>query len=83
MARDGEQQTFTIASDERLIEMIRSAQRRLVVVAPALTTAVADALVRRCPDERVSLTVVLDADAEVYRMGYGDPASLHLLRLVD
>lgn len=60
-----EQQTFTVASDERLIEMIRAARYRLVVVAPGLTRPIADALAQRCSDESVSITVVLDADAEV------------------
>ncbi len=80
VARWNEQQTFTVASDERLIEMICTARYRLVVVAPGLTRPIADALARRCPDESISITVVLDADAEVYRLGYGDSASLELLR---
>src|SRR5258708_7236152 len=28
----------------------------------------------------LSLTVILDADAEVYRMGYGDPEALEIIR---
>jgi hypothetical protein len=28
----------------------------------------------------LSLTVILDADAEVYRMGYGDPKALEIIR---
>lgn len=81
MARGEEQQTFTVASDERLREMIRSAKDRLVVVAPALTEQVADALAARFRDEgRINITVVLDADPEVYRLGYGDTAALAKLR---
>lgn len=75
-----QQQTFTVASEYQLVCLIREARDRLVVVAPALPRAVAQALARRCADQSVSITVVLDADAEVYRLGYGDPASLELLR---
>lgn len=75
-----QQQTFTIASDERLIAMIGSARDRLLVVAPGLSRSVAEALVSRVKDETLSIHVVLDADAEVYRLGYGDSAALELLR---
>ncbi|MCY1670184.1 hypothetical protein OVA07_04070 [Novosphingobium sp. SL115] len=77
----GPNQTFAVASDECLIELIRSARNQLVVVAPALTTHVATALADRCGDETVSLNVVLDADPEVYRLGYGDQAALETLRV--
>lgn len=80
MARGGEQQTFTVADDDRLAEMIEAARDRLVVVAPALTEKVAQSLARRCPDESISVTVVVDDDPEVYRLGYGHPDSLELLR---
>jgi hypothetical protein len=40
MAADG--RTFVVASDEALIELILGARNRLVVIAPALTQAVAD-----------------------------------------
>lgn len=77
----GPNQTFAVASDECLIELIRSARNQLVVVAPALTPPVAKALADRCGDETVSLNVVLDADPEVYRLGYGDQAALETLRV--
>ena len=73
--------TFAVASDETLIALIKRAQDRLAVVAPALTTPVAEALKARSDDlDRLALTVVLDADAEVYRMGYGDPEALEIIR---
>ena len=76
----GPNQTFAVASDASLIELINSARNQLVVVAPALTTPVAAALANRCIDETVSLNVVLDTDPEVYRLGYGDQAALEALR---
>ena len=73
--------TFTPATDDSLIALIQAAKDRLVVIAPGLTIPVAQALalcVRELPT--LSLTVILDADAEVYRMGYGDPAALDIIR---
>ena len=73
--------TFTTATDDSLIALIEGAQDRLAVIAPGLTTPVAKALatrMRELPD--LSLTVILDADAEVYRMGYGDVEALEIIR---
>ena len=73
--------TFTTATDDRLIDLITSAKDRLAVIAPALTTPVAKALASRMLDlPKLSLTVILDADAQVYRMGYGDPEALQIIR---
>jgi hypothetical protein len=73
--------TFAVASDEALENLICSAQSRLVVIAPALTKSVAEALRRRL-DDRVTLrvTVILDADPEVYRLGFGDQEALDVIR---
>lgn len=73
--------TFTTATDDTLIELIRSAKHRLIVVAPGLTTPVAKALRERIgPLSTQSLTVILDADPEVYRMGFGDMKALKIIR---
>jgi len=70
---------FTTATDAAVIEMVSSARTRLAVIAPGVTSPVADALARRMQDiPALSLTVILDADPEVYRMGYGDPDALVL-----
>ena len=72
---------FTVASDAALIDLIRKAKSRLAVISPALTKQVADALVARFGEQdRLYLTVVLDADPEVYRLGYGDPEALEIIR---
>lgn len=74
-------QTFTISSDERVVDLVTTARTRLVIVAPALSTAVAEAIAGRMGDlPELSLTVVLDADPEVYRMGYGEVAALETIR---
>ena len=73
--------TFTTATDDSLIALIHGAKGRLAVIAPGLTTAVAKALAARMKESpTLPLTVILDADAEVYRMGYGDPAALEIIR---
>ena len=73
--------TFAVATDDALLGLISSARHRLVVVAPALTQAVADALSRRFDDlEQLDLTVILDSDPEVYRLGFGDHTALEMIR---
>jgi hypothetical protein len=63
------------------MNLIQSARTRLAVIAPAITTPVAQALAARMADlPALSLTVILDADAEVYRMGYGDAEALEIIR---
>jgi hypothetical protein len=71
---------ITIANDHTLGALIATAHRRVVLVAPATTTAVAQALASAWDRlGREGVSVVLDVDPEVYRLGYGDPAALTLL----
>ena len=79
MTTDG--RTFAVASDEALVGLISRARNRLVVIAPALTQAVANALSRRFDDlGQLDVTVILDSDPEVYRLGFGDQAALETIR---
>ncbi|MCE9589038.1 MAG: hypothetical protein K8S99_00760 [Planctomycetes bacterium] len=60
--------------------MICSALRRLVVLAPALSTPVAIVLSNRWREMGAdAVTVVLDMDAEVFRLGLGDFESMAYL----
>jgi hypothetical protein len=71
---------MAMANDDTLSDMIWRAQRRVIVVAPGLTTRVADTLARKwwlLQPEQVSVT--LDVDPEVCRLGYGELAALQLL----
>jgi hypothetical protein len=71
---------MTVANEPTLIETIKSAEHRLVVMAPALPMKVAMAIVgrwRALGSERV--VCILDTDPEVYRLGYGDFDALPLL----
>src|SRR5436309_1632414 len=71
---------MTVASDEALTALVRRARRSLVVLAPGLTKAVAEAVAERWrilgPD---AVSVILDVDAEVCRLGYGEIEALQLL----
>lgn len=72
---------FRTASDATLIRMITGARRRLVLAAPAVSTEVARALVARFADAgELAVTIILDADPEVYRLGYGAPEGLTTVR---
>ena len=77
----GEDNQVLIAADSRtIVGLVESAVARLVVLAPAVPIEVAKAIRERWlalgPDK---VSVTLDVDPEVYRLGYGDPESLPLL----
>jgi hypothetical protein len=73
--------TFAVASEDRIVDLIQSARKRLVVVAPALTDRVAIALAGRLSElGNLTIAVILDADPEVYRLGYGTESALDKLR---
>lgn len=63
--------TFQTATDSLLTEQIRAAKDRVIFVAPGVSRTIARALVdahNRSP----SVTVILDADEELCRIGYGE-----------
>lgn len=73
--------TFAVATDATVMAMIRSAQRRLIVIVPALSRPVADALVARFTElGRLDIRLIVDSDPEVYRLGFGDPEALEIIR---
>lgn len=71
--------TFVAVDDERLAEAIHAAKQRLIFAAPGLGKlagrALADAIARLSGQ----VTIILDADAEACRIGYGDPEALQAL----
>lgn len=74
---------ITVANDESLSALIRSAKVRLVVLTPAVSTVVGEAIAERWKAlGKDAVTVVLDVDPEVYRLGYGDIKALELLEPV-
>ena len=76
-------QAITVANDETLSALIRQANQRLLVLAPALSSEVAEAITERWEQlGAAAVSVVLDVDPEVYRLGYGDPCALNRLEAV-
>ena len=65
--------TFTNVDDRVLCEVIAQARQRLVFVAPGIRPLVAQALASAMPlVPAAAIHLVLDVDAEVCRLGYGD-----------
>ena len=72
--------TFQEVNDSALIKLIGKAQQRIVFVAPGVHQAVAEALGKRLAEiDRLHVTVVIDPDEDVCRIGYGDARGLELL----
>jgi len=71
---------FQSIQDNDLVQRIAHASTRMVFVAPGVSDAVANALVRCMESGQLSqVMVVLDADEEACRLGYCDAPSLHTL----
>jgi hypothetical protein len=73
--------TFTVVNEDTLAAAIAQCRERLVYIAPGITervvTAMATAMQRTRPP---SLTVIIDADPEVCRLGYGTVGGLKALQ---
>lgn len=73
--------TFTVADNENLVGRIQSACDRLVYIAPGVFEPVASALVEAIQQRRVkNLRVVVDADEEACRLGFGEIKALRKLK---
>jgi hypothetical protein len=71
--------TFAVVDDAFLGRGIDDARSRIVYVAPGVGKATAAALSRAMTRESVSLTIILDANEDAYRIGYGEPCALMAL----
>lgn len=73
--------TFTAANDQTLVAAIERCRTRLAYIAPGVTKPIADAIgrlyARRTPPQ---VSVILDADPEVYRLGFGTEEGITRLR---
>lgn len=78
-------QTFTVVNDEILVSAIENSSSKIVYIAPGASKAVALALGNKFGDLGVlSMTIIVDNDPEVYRLGYGDTEGLdHIKKLSD
>ncbi|MCP5179012.1 MAG: hypothetical protein H6994_03775 [Pseudomonadales bacterium] len=72
--------TFQAVDDAVLVRMIGQAHRRVVYVAPGVFTPVANALGKVFErDAEIAVTVIVDCDEDVCRIGFGDIEGLKTL----
>jgi len=72
---------FHQLNTEKLCQLVRNAQRRVAFIGPALTQDLAAALVSKhiaFGDQDV--TIILDYNEEIFRLGYGEHAAIEMLR---
>lgn len=71
---------FTFINDEKLCAIIESAQEHIVYAAPSVSQRVAASLCAFVENNRkADLRVIVDADAEAFRLGFGEYAGLEML----
>jgi hypothetical protein len=78
--------TFTFINDEKLCKIIDSAKTHIIYTAPSISIRVAKSLCAFVEDnEKAHLRVIVDADAEAFRLGFGEYAGLRILadKLID
>src|SRR5207249_11986585 len=74
------ERTFTNVDDAVLVSLTSNASQRVMFVAPGLRAPVAEALANAMKRLPGRVTVVLDVDAEVCRLGYGDEQGLQFMK---
>jgi len=73
--------TFTVINENTLADAISGCRDRLVYIAPGVTEWIVDAMGSVMQRERPpSITVIIDADPEVCRLGYGTVDGLKALQ---
>lgn len=69
-------------NDDKLVAAINAAQRRLMIVSPGISVSVAEAVAAKWKELGAGgVSVILDLDPNVNRMGYGDFAAVELLQI--
>src|SRR3982751_1431598 len=72
--------TFTFINNEKLCEIIEDASQHIIYAAPSIAASVAQSLcgfAERNTD--AALRVIVDANAEAFRLGFGEQAGLTFL----
>lgn len=65
--------TFTFISNQRITELMSGAQKRVIYAAPNLSSNIATSLFFTSNfKEEISIRIVVDADAEAFRLGFGE-----------
>jgi len=64
---------FTSISSDKIAQIIRSAQDRIILAAPAIFNNIAQAIIEKVQLlSKENIILILDCDEEVFRLGYGD-----------
>lgn len=72
--------TFTFINNERLCSIVQAAQKHIIYAAPSVSESVANALCKFAErDKNAVLRVILDPQAEVFRLGFGEEQGLSQL----
>jgi hypothetical protein len=75
-----EYKTFTFINNEKLCVISEAASRHVIYAAPSIAESVAKALCQFAErNENAALRVIVDANAESFRLGFGEQAGLALL----
>ena len=73
-------QSICHVNDDELIKIIGSATKRLFFMSAGCSLIVAEAIIKKWSTLGVdNINIILDVDAEVYRLGYGELEALRLL----
>jgi hypothetical protein len=72
---------FQSIDTQRLCELVKSARKRVAFIGPAMTTDVAAALSNKFSQlERRGVTIIIDYDEAIFRLGYGDHEAIEILK---
>ena len=72
--------TFSFINNQKLCAIIESASQYIIYAAPSIAESVAQSLCKFAEsNENAVLRVIVDADAEAFRLGFGEQAGLALL----
>ena len=64
---------FTSISSDKIAQIAKTAQSRIMLVAPAIFNNIAQVITEAAHRiGKENITIVLDCDEEVFRLGYGD-----------
>lgn len=73
--------TFSVVNESTLAAAIDKCKKRLVYIAPGITEKVVKAMKKMLTNpDQPALTVIIDTDPEVYRLGYGTIEGLKALQ---
>ena len=77
---DTQPKTFTFINNKQLVQIIGAAKKHIIYAAPSVSKTVAESLCKfKEGDESVTLRVIVDADPEVFRLGFGEQNGVELL----